>query len=110
MTAPPGQHKARAANAGSAEKTKVDAPTSSKTVRPAQQVIATINKSRSCELRVSLTSWRGDNKVELRDAVATIPGIFFPTGAGVTLPLDKLSELLTALCKAEDEARKAGRL
>jgi len=66
--------------------------------RSAAQVYAkSISKGHATELRVLLTEWRNQRKIELRDYTAIIPGCYFPAGAGVTLPLDKLDELIEAL-------------
>jgi hypothetical protein len=69
----------------------------SKSRSPAQELIAEIDKSHSSRLRISLTEWHGERKVEIRECSATIPGIYFPTSAGVTIPLEKLPELIAAL-------------
>jgi hypothetical protein len=50
--------------------------------RTAQQVFARISKGRGCELRVLLTTWRGEQRLEIREATATVPNVFMPTGAG----------------------------
>jgi hypothetical protein len=63
----------------------------------AQVLVKSISKGHATELRVLLTEWRNQRKVELRDYTAIIPGCYFPAGAGVTLPLDKLDELVDAL-------------
>ena len=38
-----------------------------------QALIAAIDKSRSSQLRVSLSEWRGNRRAEIREATATIP-------------------------------------
>ena len=81
-----------------------------KTEKQARTVVATIDTGRSAQLRVSLTTWRGSHKVELRDYTATIPNVFFPTSAGVTLDVEKLPELIATLRKAEAKAVSAGML
>jgi hypothetical protein len=70
--------------------------------------VAVVRKSASAEIRVSLKSWRGSNAVEIREATAAIPGIFFPTPNGVTFDVERLPELITALQAAESEARVRG--
>ena len=58
------------------------------------------------QLRISIESWRGSHKVELRQATAAIPGIFSPTAAGIDI--EQLPALIAALRTAEAEARKLG--
>jgi len=70
--------------------------------------VAVISKTASAQLRVSLTTWRGQHKLEIREATAAIPGIFFPTPNGVTLELDKIPDLIAALQAAEVEASARG--
>jgi hypothetical protein len=65
---------------------------------------------RYCRLRVSISEWRGAASVELRDATATIPGVYMPTPYGVTLPLEKLGELIEALGLVKLEAKSRGLL
>ena len=52
-------------------------------------VVATIDKSRSSQLRIRISQWRGKRRGEIREATATIPGIFFPTSAGVMLDIER---------------------
>ena len=40
-------------------------------------VVTTIDKSRSSQLRVLLSQWRGKHGAEIREATATIPGLSF---------------------------------
>ena len=62
--------------------------------------IANIEIGHASQLRISIESWRGSHKVELRQATAAIPGIFFPTSAGVMLDIEHLPALIEALRKA----------
>ena len=78
--------------------------------RPAQAVIASISKGHCSELRISLGTWRGNHKIEIREATATIPNVYMPTPNGVTLDVDRLHELITALQRAEAEAITRGML
>jgi hypothetical protein len=70
------------------------------------QLVAAIDTGRSHQVRVVLATWRGQVSVQLRPASATVPNVFMPCGAGVTLPIEKLPELIEALHAIE--ARKAG--
>jgi hypothetical protein len=72
--------------------------------------VAVISKTASAQLRVSLTTWQGQHKLEIREATAAIPGIFFPTPNGITLDLDKIPDLIAGLQAAEAEARARGLL
>src|SRR5262245_37326690 len=72
--------------------------------------IAVIEKSRSSQLRVAISSWRGPHKVEIREATVTIPGVYMPTPSGVSLDVDRLHELINALQFAEAEAISKGML
>ena len=69
-------------------------------------IIATIDKSRSSQLRVSLSECRGQRRAEIREATATIPNIYFNTSAGVMLDVRQLHALIEALQAAEAEARQ----
>jgi len=76
----------------------------------AKSIVATITRGPATEPRISLTSWRGSHRVELRDHTATIPGVFMPCGPGITLPVERLHELIAALQRAEAEAISRGLL
>ena len=112
MQSPPENRKARAGVPG----LETDRKTSSPQVlqhngRSAQALtVAEIPKSVSSRLRVSIATWKGEHKVELRDLTATIPGTFFPTRDGVTLDVARLHELIAALQRAEAEAISRGML
>lgn len=75
-----------------------------------KSLVATIARGPATELRILLTSWRGSHRVELRDHTATIPGCFMPAGAGITLPVERLHDLIAALQRAEAEAISRGLL
>jgi hypothetical protein len=78
------------------------------TRRSNQVLIGSLDKSPSCRLRVSLSTWRGQTKVELKPCSATIPGVPMPCGPGIALPLDRLPQLINALRKAEAKAVSLG--
>ncbi len=71
-------------------------------------IIGTIDKGRSAALRVSIWSHNGLDRLELRELTATIPGIYFPTSAGVMVPIENLDELLETIQKAKVEAIARG--
>jgi hypothetical protein len=86
--------------------TKSDKPSR----RSNQELVATIDKSHSCQLRVSLSTWRGYTKLELADFTSVVSGIYFQAGAGVSIDIAKLPELLKAIVAAEREAIARGLL
>jgi hypothetical protein len=65
--------------------------------------IATIQKSHSSQLRISLACWRGSRTVELQECSATVPGMFWPTASKVVLDVEHLPELIAALKAAATE-------
>jgi hypothetical protein len=72
--------------------------------------VAVIAKSAYAELRVSLKTWRGSHKIEIREATAAIPSVFFPTATGISIDVCKIGELIAALEAAQAEARARGLL
>jgi hypothetical protein len=56
--------------------------------RAALQTIGAIQKGHSSQLRVLISEWRGQRKVELRDYTAVIADVYFAGGAGVTLDIE----------------------
>ena len=76
--------------------------------RQATSIVAAITKSRSSQLRISISDWRGQRRAEIREATALIPSIFFPTSAGVSIDVRQLRNLIEALQAAEAEARRRG--
>lgn len=110
--APPNRN-APAANRG-VEKSQASRsdrkPLNSRSAGAAQGFSITVGKSATAQLRVSLVTWRGITKLELRELTAIIAGTFFPAGTPVTVPVEKLPELIEALQDAEREARARGLL
>jgi hypothetical protein len=73
--------------------------------RAAQTV--TLTKSPTTAVRVSLSEWRGVRSVELSECETRgLAGLYYATGAKVTLPLGQLPELIDALRSLEVEARR----
>ena len=70
--------------------------------------IATIGKNSREELRVTLTSFKGYNLLSLRVFYQADDGKMWPGKSGLALRLDKLTELIEALQKAEAEATARG--
>ena len=57
---------------------------------------------------MTLTEWRGEHCIELREAVATIPDCFFPSANGVVLDVALLPELIAALRAAQAQTVRLG--
>jgi hypothetical protein len=76
------------------------------TVRGRAQPLAAIDieKSSSSQLRLSLTEWRGQLCVDIRDCTATVPGCFWPTSMGGMLDARHLPGLIEALAKLDSKA------
>ena len=72
------------------------------------QLIATIQKSATSELRVQIREYRGSTFVDIRTYATSDATGKAPTHKGVTLPPEKLGELIEALREAEAQARAAG--
>ena len=112
MRSPHRKRPAAAATASGSRKLDLLASEISPSIRRARSAaqvhVQSISKGHAAELRVLLTEWRNQRKVELRDYTAIIPGCYFPAGAGVTLPIDKLDDLIDALNAAKVEARARG--
>ena len=72
------------------------------TVQDTEQYIGKIEKSRGAMVKVRLNTFKGKDYIDLR----TFLGEKIPTTKGVSLPVEKLSELINLLEKAEEEVRK----
>lgn len=73
------------------------------------KLIATIEKSRSRDVRVRFVEYQDRPYLDVRVfAVVDATGDRVPTRKGVALAVRKLPELIAALQQAEVEARKAG--
>ena len=72
------------------------------------QLIATIEKGATTELRVQIREYRGTTFVDVRTYATNDATGKAPTHKGVTLPPDKLGELIAALQEAEARALAAG--
>ena len=68
--------------------------------------ITNIEIGHASQLWISIEPWRGSHKVELRQATAAIPGIFFLNSDGVMLDIEQLPALIEASRKAVGETRK----
>jgi hypothetical protein len=70
----------------------------------APAIIATIELGHATRLRISLSTWCGSHRLELRLATAQIQNVYVPTSDGFSIDVAKLPELIAALRKAEAPA------
>lgn len=89
---------------------RLDGPPIKQNRVTAQRLIAAVDTDYSHQVRVFLYAWRGEHKLELRPYSATVPQVFMPCDAGVTVPIEKLGALLDAVVAAEREAIERGLL
>jgi hypothetical protein len=76
---------------------------SKKLRRPRAQaltIIGAIEKSHTSRLRIAISEWRGERKLELHETTRLMGETFFPVGAPITLSIDKVLELIELLRKA----------
>jgi hypothetical protein len=80
-------------------------------------LVARIAKNPTEEVRVSLTSFRGHDLVDIRVFFQDEQGEWRPTKRGVSLSVDSFAELREAIAKAEEmldtlpsAAKRSGRL
>jgi hypothetical protein len=67
-----------------------------------EALVARIAKNPTEEVRVSLTSYRGHDLVDIRVFFQDEQGEWRPTKRGVSLSVDSFSELRDAVAKAEE--------
>jgi hypothetical protein len=68
--------------------------------------VATIDTGRCHQVRVQISRWRGQTKLEFKPYSATIPQVFMPCGAGVSIDVAKADELLEAIAAAKAHTNK----
>ena len=68
--------------------------------KQASTVIGSIPKSHASQLRVAVSEWRGQRKVEFRECTKIIGEVFYPVGVPLTLEIDKVPQLIALLNKA----------
>ena len=78
--------------------------------RAAQQLVATISTGHASQVRLHLSTWREQTKLDLKPYSATVPQCFMPCGPGISIDIEQLPELLKAIVAAEAEARSRGLL
>jgi hypothetical protein len=57
-------------------------------------------KSGSSQLRVAISEWRGERKLELRECTRLFGETFFTAGTRLTIDIGKVPELIRLLSKA----------
>jgi hypothetical protein len=67
-----------------------------------EALVARISKNPTEEVRVSLTSYRGHDLVDIRVFFQDEQGEWRPTKRGVSLSVDSFTELREAIVKAEE--------
>ena len=72
------------------------------------QLIATIEKGATSELRVQIREYRGTTFLDIRTYATNDATGKAPTHKGVTLPPEKIGELIEALLEAEARAQASG--
>jgi hypothetical protein len=71
--------------------------------------IAVIEKNASTQVRVVISAWRGQHRLEIREfSPGPVNGTWWANSKGVTLDITKLPQLLQGLRKAEAEAVSRG--
>jgi hypothetical protein len=73
------------------------------------EIIGEIEKSPSTRVRIGISSWRSEFKIEIREATSVTAGIYFPTSYGVTIPAEKIGELIEAVLTVERKLIERGR-
>jgi len=103
MSVPPNANGPLARGAAAkVEKTTVRVPSTSASAKRAQAltVIGSIKKSTASQLRIAVTEWRGERRLELQETTRLFGETFFPSGKPLTLDIDKIPELVALLSKA----------
>jgi hypothetical protein len=59
--------------------------------------VATINTGHCCQVRLQLSTWHEQTKIELKPYSATIPQVYMPCGPGVSIDVTKADELIEAI-------------
>jgi hypothetical protein len=71
--------------------------------------IAIVQKNASTQVRVVISAWRGEHRIEIREySPGPVNGTWWPNSKGITLDIEKLPQLLQGLRKAEADAVRRG--
>jgi hypothetical protein len=73
-----------------------------------ERLIASIEKNSRESLRVTLDEFKGHRLVNMRVWFKANDGETRPGNSGIAIKIEKLEELLSALAKAQSDARAAG--
>jgi hypothetical protein len=63
-------------------------------------IIGAVPKSHTSRLRIAISEWRGERKLELHETTRVMGETYFPSGAPLTIAIDKVPELIELLRKA----------
>jgi hypothetical protein len=63
-------------------------------------VLGSIKKSNASQLRISISTWRDERKLELRECTRLFGETFFPAGAPLTIDLDRVPQFIALLSMA----------
>jgi len=72
---------------------------SRRTRAQALTVIGAIEKSHTSRLRIAISEWRGERKLELHETTRIVGETYFPSGAPLTITIDKVPDLIELLRK-----------
>jgi hypothetical protein len=64
------------------------------------EIVGEISRGHSSQLRVAVSTWHGQRKLELRECTRLFGETFFPAGTPVTIDIDKVPQLIALLSKA----------
>jgi hypothetical protein len=64
------------------------------------EIIGEISRGHSSQLRVAVSQWRGERKIEIRECTRLFDQTFFPVGKPLTLDIDRVPQLIAILSKA----------
>jgi hypothetical protein len=109
MTSKYAERVVRARRGGPLKSDRLAGSISKPDTKPARvSQVAAIETGRSSQVRLHLTTWREQTRLEFKPYSATVPQIFMPCGPGVTIPVEQIPELLKAVLAAERECIARG--
>jgi hypothetical protein len=59
-----------------------------------------VPKGHTSHLRVAVSEWRGEHKLELHECTRVVGEVVFPSRTPITLNIDKIGQLIELLQKA----------
>jgi hypothetical protein len=110
MRVPPNKQAAGTWGAGGSQANALSRATSeNENIRLGRGIqVGLLDKPNGARLRISLSSWRGMHRVEIRETTEICPGTAFPTKSGVVVPIGLVDELIEALTAAKAKAVALG--